>query len=202
MPGETEQTVEETIRNLSSVLPDDINAPYEICINWFQAVPGTPAYEYARRIKKIGSSLEEEENYILGLYNVDANNIKHYLNFTDYEKEEIAHWKDYIFMELVVAYIKKFGMFNILKYKKANRYKYGLVYMLFPNIVRKFLLKCLTIAKYFGIKRVFYILYKNLFFKKNVCYRNINRSLRKLNQEIELPVRKDDIYTQVLRQGR
>ncbi|MBU2529935.1 MAG: B12-binding domain-containing radical SAM protein [Elusimicrobia bacterium] len=202
MPGESEQTIEETIHNLSKVLPDDINAPYEICINWFQAVPGTPAYEYARSVKKIGLSLEEEENYIQGLYNVDANNIKHYLNFTDYEKEEIAYWKDYIFLELIVACIKKHGVFNILKYKKANRYKYGLIYMLFPKIIRKFLLKYLTIVKCFGIKRVFYILYKKIFLKKPVHYGNVNCSLRKLNRKIKLPIRKDDIYTHALRQGR
>lgn len=202
MPGETEQTIEETVKNLSTVIPEDINMPYEISTNWFQAVPGTPAYEYARRTGNIGLSPEEEENYIAGVYNIDANNIRHYLNFTDYEKEEIAYWKDYIFFELIVAYIKKHGIVNVLKHKKARRYKYGLVYMIFPKTIRIFLLKHLEIIRYFGISSLFYFFYKKIFCKKMACFSNINCSLRKLNQKTELPVRSDDSGTYLLRQGR
>src|SRR3989338_4543145 len=42
MPGETEETLEETIHNLSSVVPDDISVPFEVYINYVQAIPGTP----------------------------------------------------------------------------------------------------------------------------------------------------------------
>ncbi|MBN1384048.1 MAG: radical SAM protein [Elusimicrobia bacterium] len=202
MPGETEQTIEETIKNLSTVIPDNINMPYEISTNWFQAVPGTPAYEYARRTGNIGRSLEDEENYITGVYNIDANDIRHYLNFTDYEKEEIAYWKDYIFFELITAYIKKHGVINTLKHKKAKRYKYALIYMLFPKTIRKFLLKHLEIIRYFGISRLFYLFYKKIFLKKPSYFGNIGYSLRKFNQKTQLPVRADDKYTDILRQGR
>jgi radical SAM superfamily enzyme YgiQ (UPF0313 family) len=203
MPGETEETIEETIRNLSNVIPDDIQMPYEISINWFQAVPGVPAYEYARRIGIIGLSLEEEESYIENLYNVDANDIKHYLNFTDYEKEEVAYWKDYIFLELIVAYIKKHGIFKILKYKKANRYKYGLIYMVFPKAIRKFLLKYFIIIKYFKPIRILLpFFYRKLFTKKPKYFANINDSLRKINKNIPLFPREDDINTFILREGR
>lgn len=202
MPGETEETIDETISNLSTVIPDDINIPYEICINWFQAVPGTPGYEYARRIGFIKNTLEEEEKYIEGLYNVNANDIKHYLNFTDYQKEEIAYWKDYIFLELIVAYIKKHGIFNVLKHKKANRYKYGLIYMTFPKIIRKFLLKYFTIVRYFGLKNLLSFLCRKLFTKKQKYFANICNSLRAINKSIPSVVREDDIYTSILREGR
>ncbi|MEW6556580.1 MAG: hypothetical protein AB1349_04405, partial [Elusimicrobiota bacterium] len=201
IPGETEETIEETIRNLSTVIPDDINIPYEISTNWFQAVPGTPGYEYASRIGFIGQSLEEEEKYIEGLYNVDANDVKHYLNFTDYEKEEIAYWKDYIFLELIAAYIKKHGIFNILKYKKANRYKYGLIYMTFPKIIRKILLKYLTVIKIFGLTGLFNLFYRKLTIKKTNLFTNINGPLRKITKNIPIAVRQDDVYTVILREG-
>lgn len=202
MPGETEETIEETIQNLATIIPDDMNIPYEICTNWFQAVPGTPGYEYARRIGFIGQSLEEEEKYIEGLYNVDANNIKHYLNFTDYEKEEIVYWKDYIFLELLVAYIKKHGIIQILKNKKANRYKYGLIYMTFPKPVRKFLVKYFMIVKVFGLIKLFSVIYKKLFIKKIKKFTDIKDSIRKINKLIPLPIRKDDVHTFILREGR
>ena len=202
MPGETEETIEETIRNLATVIPDDIHMPFEIATNWFQAVPGTPAYEYARRIGFIGNSLEEEEKYIESLYNIDANNIKHYLNFTDYEKEEIAYWKDYIFLELIVAYIKKHGIFKILKYKKANRYKYGLVYMIFPKTIRKFLLKYFIIVKYSNPKVLLSFFYRKLFTRKPKYFAYIKNSLRLYNKNMPISTRSDDLNTFILREGR
>lgn len=202
MPGETEETIEETIRNLSTVIPNDINIPYEISINWFQAVPGTPGYEFTRRIGFIGQTLEEEEKYIESLYNVDANDINHYLNFTDYEKEEIAYWKNYIFFELVVAYIRKHGIIKTLKSKKANRYKYGLIYMTIPKIIRKFLLKYFTIVRYFGLGKLLSFLCRKLFIKKRKYFSNISSSLRTVNKGIPLVIREDDIYTSILREGR
>ncbi|MDD5688009.1 MAG: radical SAM protein [Elusimicrobia bacterium] len=201
MPGETEETIEETINNLSTVIPDDINIPYEMCFNWFQAVPGTPGYEYARRIGFVGLSLDDEEKYIEGLYNVNANDIKRYLNFTDYEKEEIAYWKDYIFLELVVAYMRKHGILRTLKFKKANRYKYGLIYMIFPRKLRKYLLRYLGIVRYFGFKAIFRVIFKKLSSKKKYYFSNLNKSLREINKSIPITIRKDDIHTTVLRNG-
>ena len=143
MPGETEQTIQETIDNLSDVIPDDINMPYEICVNYVQAIPGTVVYEYVRRIGLIGPSLEDEEKYIESIYNANASDIGQYLNFTEYEKEEIAYWKFYIYLELIAKYIKKHGYMNILKNKKSRRQRAGLIYSLLPWRIRKFLLKIL-----------------------------------------------------------
>jgi radical SAM superfamily enzyme YgiQ (UPF0313 family) len=202
MPGETEETIDESIRNLSKALPDDISLPYEIVINYFQAVPGTPGYEYARRVGLIGSSLDDEERYIEGLYNVNANDIRHYLNFTDYRKEETAYWKNYIMLELFTAYAKKHGFLKTLKVKKANRYRYVLLYACAPRPVRRVLLKYATVLKIFGLKGLFSLLWYKLFGAKKVFFSSVHESLRKINKSAPFPVRADDVYTAVLREGR
>lgn len=184
MPGETEETIEETIRNLATAIPDDMDLPYEICVNYFQAVPGTPGYDYAQRVGRIGTSPEEEERYIESLCEVGANDIQHYLNFTDYEKEETAYWKHYIFLELIVAYIRKHGFFRTLRVKKARRYKYAALYMLFPRPVRKFLLKYMVAAKQFGVKRLPSLILRKLAGRKTAVFSGINASLRQVNKTL------------------
>ncbi|OGS08507.1 MAG: hypothetical protein A2270_10965 [Elusimicrobia bacterium RIFOXYA12_FULL_51_18] len=202
MPGETEETISETIRNLIKVIPEDMTVPYEIVVNYFQPVPGTPGYEYARNAGLIGPSLEAEEQYVKGLYGVNANNIKHYLNFTDYEKEETAYWKHYIFLELITGYIKKHGLFRTLKRKKINRYKYAAIYMLAPAGIRRFLLKYGIMLTSFGLTATISVIYRKIFKKKKPFFSLVRESLREVNKRMELQIRPDDIHTHVLRKGR
>ncbi len=61
MPGETEETIEETINNFSTLIPDDMDFPFANYINFVQALPGMPLYGYAKRLGFIGRSIEEEE---------------------------------------------------------------------------------------------------------------------------------------------
>jgi len=204
MPGETEETLEETIKNFSTLIPDSMDLPFENYINFVQAIPGMPLYGYAKRLGLLGYSIEEEDRYMEGLYDVNANEIKPYLNFTDYEKEEIAYWWFYIYLELMVAYIKKFGYLNVLKYKKTKWYRSGLVYILLPKKVRKLLLKYIVLIKDFGFKRLGYIVIKKavkIFNSKTERFKRINQSLRKINHEIPLLLREDEVSTAVLREG-
>lgn len=205
MPGETEETIDETIRNLSAVIPDDISVPFEVYINFVQAIPGTPVYEYARKVGLIGNSIDEEERYIEGLYDIDANEIRHYLNFTDYEKEELAYWKYYISMELITAYVRKNGFFNVLKRKRTRPYRIGLVYSLTPKMIRKPALKYSLAIRTFGIGSPFRIFYKKLkrrLSRESGRFSFINRSLRKINRELPELQRNDDMSTAVLRESR
>jgi radical SAM superfamily enzyme YgiQ (UPF0313 family) len=185
MPGETEDTIEETISNLASVIPDDISLVYEISINFFQAVPGTAGYEFAKHMGVIDSSLSGEEKYIEGLHNAGANDISHYLNFTDYEKEEVLYWINYILLELFSAYLGKHGVLKVLKRKKAKRFYYAAAYRLLPRRARKFLLKYYTVVKHYGISGLLDLLKRKLFFKRPEVYSGINRSLRLINKDFE-----------------
>ena len=202
MPGESEKTVEETIKNIGAVIPDNLAASYEPCINWFQAIPGTPGYEFARCIGLIGSSLEEEEQYLEKLYGVNANSIKHYLNFTDYEKEEIAYWKDYIVLELTILYIRKHGILPVLRTKTGKRYKAAVVYMLLPRVIRKIALKYLVMMREFGLFSPIALVLKKTKDRKKYRFSGVDRSLRKIVEELPQNIRPDDIYTHILRKGR
>lgn len=205
MPGETEETIEETIGNICKIIPDDINFPFEIYINFVQAIPGTPVYEYARRMGLIGDTLDDEERYIESLHDIDANEIAHYLNFTDYEKEELAYWKFYITLEIITAYIRKNGFFNVLRYKKTRPYRIGLVYSFVPKKLRKFALKYLMMARFFGLKRTAAVAFKklgSLAGGKKEKYTSVDRSLRTINREMPVSVRRDDLSTAVLRESR
>lgn len=202
MPGETEQTIQKSIDNLSSVIPDDIDMPYELYRNFVQAVPGTPLYEYARRIGLIGKSLKDEERYIESLCEVSAEEIGHYLNFTDYQKEEVAYWGYYIYLELAAAYIKKHGYINVLKHHKSKKFRVGLIYVLFHKKVRRVLLKYLIVVKSFGIAGLINVLVKKMFVKRTVNFADVNLSLRKINPTNPTFAREDGINTAVLRQGR
>ena len=201
MPGETEQTIQETVDNLSDVIPDDINMPYEICVNYVQAIPGTLVYEYVRRIGLIGPSLEDEEKYIESIYSSNATDIDQYLNFTEYEKEEIAYWKFYIYLELIAKHIKKHGYINILKNKKSRRQKAGLIYSLLPRRARKFLLKHAVIVKFFGFNRLIKVLLKKIFSKRIKKIGNTNISLKKFISETPAPLREDEVNTIIFRRG-
>lgn len=185
MPGETEDTIDETIANLASVLPDSMDQVYEVSINFFQAVPGTPGYDFARHAGAIDSSPEGTERYIEGLHEAAANEISHYLNFTDYEKEEVLYWKDYIPLELLAAYLRKHGALRVLRRKRARRYYYAAVYGALPRPGRKFLLKYLTILRHYGGAGLLGLLRRKLFNRRPVRYAAIDRSLRLINKDLE-----------------
>ncbi|MFQ5736962.1 MAG: B12-binding domain-containing radical SAM protein [Thermodesulfobacteriota bacterium] len=205
MPGETEKTIEETLGNLCKVVPDDIDFPFEIYINFVQAIPGTPVYEYARSMGLVGSTLDEEERYIESLHDIDANEIGHYLNFTDYEKEELAYWKFYISLELIAAYIKKNGLLKVFRHRRTRQYRVGMVYSLLPKKIRKFLLKYLMMARFFGVKRTLYVAarkVRGLFGGRTERFSTVDRSLRSINKERPSYVRDDDMSTAVLRESR
>lgn len=205
MPGETEDTIEETIANVSSVIPDDIDFPFEVYINFVQAIPGTPVYEYARKNGLIGPTLDDEERYIESLHDVDANEIEHYLNFTDYEKEELGYWKYYISMEIISAYIRKNGFLKVYRHKKTRPYRIGLVYALIPKALRKLLLKYAMMFRFFGGRAVISTIYRKI--SKSLSgtearFSNVNRSLRKINAETPAALRDDDLSTGILRESR
>lgn len=183
MPGETEETIDETIRNLSTIIPDNMSLPYEISINFFQAVPGTPGYEFAQHIGLIGRSAADQERYIESLYETPANEISHYLNFTDYEKEEVLYWNDYIPLELHLAYLRKHGTLRVLGVKKSRRFLRAAVYGLFPRPVRRFLLKYFVILRHYGAGGLLGLLRRKLAAPRCTTFSSIDRSLRLINSD-------------------
>ena len=116
MPGETQETIDETSKFTSYFVEQSPNTdPNALSINFAQALPGTPLYEIARRKGQIGSFIEGEEKYLYQISDRDARDGETFLNFTEYPRLLLEKWHFNIQRETRSAYIKKWGMDNYYK---------------------------------------------------------------------------------------
>lgn len=126
MPGETRETVRETIEFLKAI---------DYGPEWYQftyafAVPGTPLYEYALKTGLIS----DEDGYLESIYKITPNdcwNSSAFINFTSETLEEARSWpamihesllrhfsrneldyamKKYVKSGIVLFYLKKYGL--------------------------------------------------------------------------------------------
>jgi hypothetical protein len=105
MPGETDETIEESIGFLKRVSPHlqswKDRAPSEvISINYAQALPGTPLYEYARERGYIGKAVDEEEQYLIRISDTDAYAEDHFINHTGYPMLKVLMWRPLMLSKL------------------------------------------------------------------------------------------------------
>jgi len=98
MPGETDETIEETIDFLIRTMPyypdffrNKVN--YQLSVNYAQALPGTPLYEYAREHGFIGKDLDSEEAYLLKISDTDAYDNDHFINYTQQPLLKALSWR-------------------------------------------------------------------------------------------------------------
>jgi anaerobic magnesium-protoporphyrin IX monomethyl ester cyclase len=112
MPGETDRTINETIAFLKTAsayllwarneLPSDL-----VSINYAQALPGTPLYEYAREHGFIGTSCDEEEKYLIAISDINAAKSDHFLNFTGQPMLNVLMWRYRIKAEIDADFLMK-----------------------------------------------------------------------------------------------
>lgn len=127
MPGETDGTIDETIKFLIDTLPyyanEDRGAIEEVAAFYAQALPGTPLYETYREKGLIGPTIADEEAYLTKITNVDALNIRHYLNGTTVPMIVALTWRDRIFWSVYKHYFENILHINIslsLIWKELN----------------------------------------------------------------------------------
>ena len=106
MPGENSSTVKETLKFTSNcyTLNKNLN-PLIFSINFAQALPGTPLYEYGRKVGLIGTSVNEEEKYLLYVSDKDASAVESMLNFTEFPMGIVLSWKYIIYCGTVSAFV-------------------------------------------------------------------------------------------------
>jgi anaerobic magnesium-protoporphyrin IX monomethyl ester cyclase len=108
MPGENHQTIKETsqfIQRATEFLPEP---PHKrLSINFIQALPGTPVYEYARSTGAIGQSLEEEEEYLNKVSDINAADDSKFLNFTQDPYFSVQAWRRKIVFEAEANWYRK-----------------------------------------------------------------------------------------------
>jgi anaerobic magnesium-protoporphyrin IX monomethyl ester cyclase len=116
MPGETPDTVRETIEFCKFGMTQSANQnPNDLSINYAQALPGTPLYEFARHKGLIGADLDGEEEYLLRISDSDAHDEVTTLNFTDYPSLVCQTWRSRIQIETNFHYVAKFGIAHYRK---------------------------------------------------------------------------------------
>ena len=108
MPGENPQTVAETgefIKKVTEFLPEPPHV--RLSVNYIQALPGTPVYEYARDTGLVGKTLEEEEKYLIKISDIDAVDDSKFLNFTEYDYLTVQSWRQKIVFDAQMNWYKK-----------------------------------------------------------------------------------------------
>lgn len=111
MPGECEDTIRETIDFCKFAMTRaSWQNPTDISINYAQALPGTPLYEFARQRGLIGSTIDDEEGYLLAISDRDAHDEETTLNFTEVPTLISQTWRPRITIEVNYAFVRKFGL--------------------------------------------------------------------------------------------
>lgn len=111
MPGESNDTVTESIqfaRHIYTRVP--WLSPSDCSVNYAQALPGTPLYEYGRRSGRIGSSLLDEEGYLLRISDSNAADTDVTVNHTDAATLDWYSWRPRVINAVAWAYIRKYGL--------------------------------------------------------------------------------------------
>jgi anaerobic magnesium-protoporphyrin IX monomethyl ester cyclase len=110
MPGETPETVQETIEFANYFVEQSPKTdPNALSINFAQALPGTPLYEIARGEGIIGQTLDDEEEYLIKISDRDARDGETTINFTDCPKIYLEKWRFDICNSARNSYINKWG---------------------------------------------------------------------------------------------
>lgn len=113
MPGESPESIRETIEfcKFGSAIDAGQNSN-DLSINYAQALPGTPLYEYGRHAGLIGEDMDGEEEYLLRISDRDAHDEETTLNFTEYPSLECQTWRLLISIEANYAYVQRYGIGN------------------------------------------------------------------------------------------
>ncbi len=110
MPGENHKTIAQTAEFLKQVTEFLPGPPSKrLSINYIQALPGTPIYEYARNIGEIGSTLEDEERYLMQISDTNAADDTKFLNFTEYDYFTVQSWRPRIVFDVEAHWYRNRG---------------------------------------------------------------------------------------------
>lgn len=111
MPGETNQTIRETADFLRhSVNLSKQVSPFDCSINYAQALPGTPLYEYARHHGFIADDIDGEEEYLIWISDKNAADDSFVIDGLSGETRlRTLSWRSFLAANIADAYIKAYG---------------------------------------------------------------------------------------------
>lgn len=176
MPGENHETIAESADFIArNMVLSKYQNPREVSINYAQALPGTPLYEYARHKGMIGESIDDEEKYLLHISDRNACDDETTLNFTEYSRLTLVSWRNIILAQMKYRYAETFGMAHYYKvmfregkpslWSLIESKDFGLMLDLYPRLtyrLRRFMvvLKFIDIWKKRGPRVAFSMLWE------------------------------------------
>ena len=185
MPGETNETIQETISFLRRVKETAGDDYLRMSITYAQALPGTPLYDYAYKKHLIENTIKGEEEYLLKISDTDAANFSHFINMTDASDIEVLTWPRLIEKEVNGVYFSG---------SSTSKRILNKVIPLAENLIGKravwfLLMPLLVYRRYKNINHVLELLFRKK--RKNICQESIKtQSLRKTINEMssDLPL--------------
>lgn len=108
MPGENESTINETIDFINTAT-ERFTQPQFVAINYLQALPGTLCYEFLRARSLLGSTIEEEEQYLIKVADVNASEFRQYINVSEEALAKVKLWKAKISTLTIIYWLKRHG---------------------------------------------------------------------------------------------
>lgn len=107
MPGENDRTINETIEFVKKATVDCDNPT--LSINYLQALPGSPSYEFLRLYGLLGNGLDDEERYLVGVSNRNAADFDQYINVSEEPLSKVKLWKPKIAFQNDIHWLKRHG---------------------------------------------------------------------------------------------
>ena len=159
MPGENNETIKETINFLNDVV-GYVYDPMLLSVNYAQALPGSTLYDYALLKKYINNDIDSQEEYLLKISDVNAADIKHYINMTSENMYNVMTWQSKIGYSFRLEAYKK-GKINYInnfeKYKIIFFDKFPFLFLLI-SFIRKIIKQ--TKWNVFLVLKLFFISFK------------------------------------------
>ena len=119
MPGENERTINETIEFVKAAT-GDLPYPPQISPNYLQSLPGTPSYEYLRKRGFLGKTIDDEERYLLKVSDVNAAELRQYINVSEEPISRVSLWQRKVCMSTRIYWIKRHGYDKWLRMMNYN----------------------------------------------------------------------------------
>lgn len=107
MPGENDQTIKETLEFVKNATVGYITST--LSVNYLQALPGTPAYDFLRLRGLLGNNIEDEERYLIKVSNKNAADFDQYVNVSEEPLSKVKLWKPRIAFENEIHWLKHRG---------------------------------------------------------------------------------------------
>lgn len=108
MPGENDQTIDETIEFIKDATESLPYSP-QVAVNYLQILPGTPCYDFMRNRGLLGKTVEDEEKYLLGVSDVNASEFRQYVNVSESPLPQVRLWKLKIYLLPTIHWLKGHG---------------------------------------------------------------------------------------------